>query len=276
MRVKKTATVTLAELHTNLFVRKALDQEHAIYLGELISAQVEMRDLIEVTERDGLTEIVDGRHRKEGYELAGVSEIKVKVLEFENETEMIAYAYRKNTGGSKPPTLEDTDHTITLLLKRNESMKSIGEHLGMPASLVRKYAADIKSRMNRVALQAAMTAVTDGGLTITKAAEANEVDVDKLKELLSGKRKKHKDGVGEVQRLLTSTFKSLGLKNAAAIRKLLEKLEDGDVTADQVTEIFKHIDQLQRRHTRSIADWKSRFNAMILSNKETSKLAKSA
>lgn len=276
MRVKKTETVKLTDLHTNLFVRKALDQGHAFYLGELIEAGVKMSDPIEITEKGGLLEIVDGRHRKEGYELANVLEVEVRVLEFENESEMIAYAYRKNTGGSKPPTTEDTDHTVMLLLQRNESMKRIGELLNIPASVARKYAGDVKSRMNRVALQTAMTAVTEGGLTCAKAAEAHGVDVDKLKELLSGKRKKHKDGVGDVVRMLTVNHKSLGLKIANAIKRLLEKFEDGDVTEAQVKEIFAHIDQLQKRHTRSTADSKARFAAIIAANKDKIKLSKTA
>ena len=69
MRIKvNSKTVRLADLHTNLFVRKALDQAHAMQLGELIEAGVNMKDPIEVTEKDDLLEIVDGRHSKEGYE----------------------------------------------------------------------------------------------------------------------------------------------------------------------------------------------------------------
>ncbi len=275
MRIKKTETVKLADLHVNLFVRKVLDQDHALYLGELISAGVEMNEPIEVTEQNGLCEIVDGRHRREGYELAGVSEVKVKVLEFDNEVEMIAYAYRKNTGGSKLPTTGDTDHTVALLLQRKESMKSIAELLNIPVELARKYATEIKSRMNRQALQNAMHSVITDGLTITKSAEMHGVDIDKLKEILSGKRKKHKVGVGDFLGMLSASHRSLGLKITNTFRKLFDKFEDGDVTEDQFNEILKRMDKLQKRHARSLVDVRARFKLLTDKNPQ-SKMAKAS
>jgi hypothetical protein len=262
MRNKGTRTVKLADLQMNLFVRKALNQDHALYLADLIENGVQLRDLIEVTDRDGVMNIVvEGRHRKEAYELNNVAEVKVKVLEFDDEAEMIAYAYKANTGGSLPPTLQDTEHTIMMLLERGEAMKRIGELLGLPAGMARKYINSVKSKTSRQKLMKAASAITDGGLTVAKAAEQYEVDADALKQVLSGHKRKHKMGVAEVQRGLTKTYKSLSSKNAALIRSLLEKYEDGDVTERQVREIFAHIEQLQKRSTRAVSDWKKRFDA---------------
>ena len=269
MKVKATMkTVKIADIHTNLFVRGELDQDHALYLGDLIEAGVSMRDMIEVTERDGLIEIVDGRHRKEGYELAKVSEVKVKVLDFDSEAEMIAYAYRANTGGSKPPTPADTEHTIMLLIQQNEGMKRIGELLGLPTSLARRYATEVKSRMNRAQLQRAAGAVTEGGLTVTKAAAQYDVDPEKLKEILSGHIHKVKNGVAECQRNLSTLYKSVGLKNARLLKSLIEKYEDGDVNAKQMLEIFKHLEDLQKKSSKVTVDWKARFQAIVDKSKE--------
>lgn len=266
MRIKGTRIVKLADLHTNLFVRKVLDQSHALYLGELIENGTEMTDMIEVTEREGLLEIVDGRHRKEGYDLAGILEKEVKVLKFDSEAELIAYAYRANTGGSKPPTKSDTEHTVELLLLRNESMKAIGEMLGLPTNLARQYCNTVKSRMARVRLQRAATAVTgEENLSIKVASEKYGVeDPEKLKEMLSGRHTKHKySGVAELQRTTTKLYHSLGLKNASALKKLIEKYEDGDVNEKQVKEMFKHLENLQKKSSRVTADWKTRFEAKV-------------
>lgn len=118
MKVVRTITVQLSELKTNLFVRKELDHEWAYQLAELIEAGVEMRDNIRVTED---MEVVDGRHRMEGYDLAGKKEIRVDVVRVTDELELIAEAYKANTGGSKPPTKEDTEHVVGLLLKRGRA-----------------------------------------------------------------------------------------------------------------------------------------------------------
>lgn len=143
---------------------------------------MQLRDPIEVTDRDGVMNVVvEGRHRKEAYELNNVAEIKVKVLEFDDEAEMIAYAYKANTGGSLPPTPQDTEHTIMLLLEHGETMKRIGELLGLPAGMARKYISSVKSKTSRQKLMKAAAAVTDGGLTVAKAAEQYEVDADALR-----------------------------------------------------------------------------------------------
>lgn len=242
-------------------------------LAMLIEAGVEMSTPIEVgyiaSDPAKKETVVDGRHRKEGYELNGIKKITVKVFEFEDEVEMISYAYKTNTGGSKPPTIADTEHTVMLLLQHNESMKRIGELLGLPASIARKLATTVKSRMNRQQIQHAITAITDSGLTISKAAEQFGVEAETLKEILSGKRRKHRRGIADLQRILTSNSKSSSLKSANIIKKLLQGYEDGDVTQQQVRDIFRHIEDLQKGATRGVADWKKRFESMNAKNSES-------
>jgi hypothetical protein len=264
MRKKEIRTVKISDLQVDLFVRKELDQDHALYLADLIENGVQMKDLIQVIDRDGMMNIVvDGRHRKEAYELNNVVEIKVQVLEFEDEIEMIAHAYKANTGGALPPTPQDTEHTITLLLDRGEPMKRIGELLGLPAGMARKYIQSVKSKASRQKLVKAAASITDGGLTVAKAAEQYGVDLEALKAIISGRRKKNtKMGIPEVQRDLTRNHQSLSQKNAAFFRAFLEKYEDGDVTEKHVEEVFVHVEQLQKQAARAVSNWKKRFHAM--------------
>ena len=277
MRVKGTKVVNPAELQTNLFVREELNQDHVMALAMLIEAGVEMNAPIEVgylaSDPAKKETVVDGRHRKEGYELNSIKKVTVKVLEFEDESEMISYAYKTNAGGSKPPTIADTEHTVALLLQHNEPMKRIGELLGLPASITRKFVNDVKSRMNRQQIQHAISAITDHGLTVSKAAEQFNVDAETLKEILSGKRRKHKKGVADLQHVLTSNSKSTSLKCANIIKKLLQGYEDGDVTQQQVLGVFKHVEDLQKGAARGVADWKKRFEAQIAAKKFEAKAA---
>ncbi len=256
MRIK-TETVALKDLQLNLFVRQALNQDHALFLAELVENGVTLPPIKITRERV----VIDGRHRVEAHELNNRTEIMCEVVDVENETDLIAEAYKANIGGSLPPTPQDTEHTIMLLLDRGEAMKRIGELLGLPAGMARKYINSVKSKTSRQKLMKAAAAITDGGLTVAKAAEQYEVEPEKLKEILSGHKRKHKQGVSEIQRGLTKTHKSLSQKNAALIRSLLDKYEDGDVTERQVREIFSHIEQLQKRANRSVSDWKKRFDS---------------
>jgi ParB-like chromosome segregation protein Spo0J len=255
--MSKQKTVALKDLKVNLFVRQALNQDHALFLAELIENGVELPP-IRIT--SGCV-VIDGRHRIEAHELNDRVEIKAEIVDVKTENEMIAEAYKANVGGSLPPTPQDTEHTIMLLLERGEAMKRIGEMLGLPAGMARKYINSVKSKTSRQKLMKAASAITDGGLTVAKAAEQYEVKLEKLKEILSGHKRKNKQGISEIQRGLTKTHKSLSQKNAALIRSLLDKYEDGDVTERQVREIFSHIDQLQKRAARAISDWKKRFDS---------------
>ncbi len=261
MRVVRTITVKLHDLKLNLFVRKELDTERALFLSELIEAGVKMADNIKVT-KDFV--VVDGRHRYEGYDLNKVTEIEVDVVDIDNEVDLISEAYRANIGGSKPPTAEDTDHTVELLLERKQSISAIGKLLALPNSMARKYVSEVKSRLNRARMMAAVEAVVHGGLTAAQSAEKFEVELDKLKEQLSGTRKRHKankHGVEELQRKLTFNYKSLASSNASYMRKILDKFDDGDMLAEQVGEVICHIESLQKKQTRAIADWRRRFEA---------------
>ena len=116
--------------------------------------------------------------------------------------------------------------------------------------------------MNRAKLQRAARAVTEGGLTVAKAAETHSVDFDRLKEMLAGRRSKHRGGVADTQRTLTKRYKGLASSNGNMLRRLLEQHEDGDVTERQVNGIFDHLESLQQRGVRSVADWRRRFSGM--------------
>lgn len=252
----KTETVAIKDLQMNLFVRKALDQDHALYLAELLENGVKLPPIRITRERA----VIDGRHRIEAHELNKRTEIDAEVVDVESETEIISEAYKANLGGSLPPSPQDTEHTVMLLLERGEAKKRIGVLLGLPAGMARRYVNDVQSKIARSKLQRAAAAVTDGGLTVAKAAEQYGVDLDKLKEVLSGHRRRNKQGLTEIQRRLTWSYKSLSSKNAALIRSLLEKREDGDVTEKQVHDIFEHIEDLQKKAARAIRNWRQRAN----------------
>jgi hypothetical protein len=269
----KTESVRISELKLDLFVRKELNQDHVLFLAELLENGVELPPVKITKDR----RLIDGRHRKEAYELNNRTHIEAIIDSTEDEVRLISMAYQANLGGSLPPTSQDTEHTIALLLARGETMKRIGELLALPTPMARRFAKDVQSKMAQAKLTSAVDAITNGGLTVARAAEQYGVDIDQLKEKLSGQRKKHRQvGVAEIQRRLTQTHKSLSSKIAALIRSLLEKFEDGDVNERQVRDIFAHIEQLKKRSSRGITDWKKRFDAMVHKTKANVKAEEKA
>lgn len=249
--------IAIKELKTNLFVRSSLDQDWVLQLAELIEHGVKLPPIKINKDK----QVIDGRHRIEAYELNNITEIEYELDDISDEKELIAAAYRANCGGSLPPRAQDTEHVVRLLLARNENGKTIADLLGLPYGIARKLAANVRSKDERAAVQRAAMAVTDAGLTIPQAAEQYHADEEKVRTALGGKGRKHKKGIEEMQRGLTSQHKTLGLKNAALLRSLLEKYEDGDISVRQVNDIFEHLENLQKRQVRTLVDWKKRFHA---------------
>ena len=69
-------TVALKDLKLNLFVRQALNQDHALFLGELLENGVNLPP-IRITRK---REVIDGRHRIEAYELNNRTEIEAEIV----------------------------------------------------------------------------------------------------------------------------------------------------------------------------------------------------
>ncbi len=264
-----TKKIAIKDIKRNLFVRSSLDQEWALQLAELIDAGVKLPP-IKINKQNVL---IDGRHRIEAHELNQLAEIEYEIKDIEDEKELIAEAYKANLGGSLPPRVQDTEHTVRLLLQRDETIKSIADLLGLPPSITRKLVGNVRSKDERAKVQRAAMAVTEGGLTVTKAAEAHGANEEKVREALGGRGRRHKKGIEEMQRGLTVLFKSNSSKIAALMRSLSEKYEDGDVSARQVSEILAHVKSLLKRSNRNLTDWETRFAAANGSKKPLKKAA---
>ncbi len=260
MKVIGTKIIQLADLTESLFVRTSLNHDHVLALAELIESGVKMKTSIEITDKNVM---VDGRHRREAYGLNNITEVEAKVLSFDNDAEMIAYAYRSNTGGSLPPSRGDTEHTVRLLLDRKVAKKYIAEVLGLPNEVAMKYVNIVQSKFARQKLLQAAAAVVDDNMTAPKAAEQHGVDLDQLKQLLSGHKKKGKPCAAQKKAEISKTYRSFAAKQAQAVKWLLEKFDEGDVSESQVKEVIESIEGMQKRWVNSIRDWKARLEAKI-------------
>jgi len=255
----KTIRVKISELDLSLFVRKGLNQNHALFLGELVENGTDLGAITINPEK----KVIDGRHRIEAHQLNDLDEIEAEVVQIFGDAELLAAAFKANIGGSLPPSPQDIEHTIVVLLGLGETQKNVVKRLGLPVEMTRGYIKNVQSRLMRQKLQQAADSVTDGGLTVTKAADQFGVNIERLKETLSGNRKKQKkELMNEIQRNFTKRWKSLGSSNASALRRLLDKYQDGDISPEQVRAVFCKIDQLQKLSTRAISDWKKRFDCL--------------
>ena len=251
-------TVTLSELKTNLFVRERLDDDRVTMLLDLFTAGKEIDPIVVNRDR----EIIDGRHRRMMYEIADRHQFLALEVDISNPEELIAVAYKANAGGALPPTREDTEHTVSQLVARNASAKRIAEVLALPVEVVRHYVKEVRAKVERRAIQVAINDITAGGLTVSAAAEKHGLDIEKLKAAISPKKKKERRHVvGEIQRQVTTLFRSSSRKVSHVCQSLFERLDDGDFTIEQVQEVLEHIEHLQDRSRKSLSEAMRRLKA---------------
>lgn len=259
---KKNVQVKLADVEVNMFVRQELDHDHVQFLKGLVDANVEFKDRIQLIEKpDGSGYVIfNGRHRKEAFFAAGISKFSADIGVVTDELDFIYGAYAANLGGSKPPTPADTEHTISLLVERGETLERMSESLGLPKGMVRDYVAEVKSRLKRAKLQRASSAILNGNLTVDEAVERFKVDKKDLKLLLSGRVNKKKKGVDKILRDITSGYKSATMRNQKVIRSLTQAFEDGDVEDKHVYKVLDHIAEQQKRGEQILKDLRQRFD----------------
>ena len=261
-----TKMVARNDLKTEFFVRKHLDDDYVIQLGELYEAGVEIPPITVV---EKTMEVVDGRHRLAAHDLLNRDMVPVKFVPAATRMDLICEAFKANYGGPRPPTREDIEFTISQLVDGGMGQAKIAEALPFPKSLVRRYVANVISSKRRQKVSAAAQAVLDGGMTVVKAAEKFEIEPEDLKGVLSGKRKRNA-GVGEYKAGITSRFRSTSLKNANVIKTSIDAYEDGKLSEKNVRTILDHVSACIRQMTHSHAQSVARFDAKVQGEKKKS------
>lgn len=241
------------------YVRIARDDDRVLEFAELIQNGTVFPPILVAQSRisEINNAIVDGRHREGAYELNDVEEVEVDTVVVDSVEAFISLAYKKNSGGALPPTREDTEHVVAMLVEIKASKKSIAERLGIPVGIAGKYIESVKSKIRRANMIQARLSVADG-TSVVEAAEEHNVPIEDLKAELGGNRRKTSD-LADKQRRLTVNYKSAAATTAALMRTLRDDLEEGDVSRAQVKSVIDHIRQLLKSATRAVDDWEKRL-----------------
>lgn len=253
--------IPLSELQLTFYVRRHLNQDHMFHLAELYDAGEELPPLTVSADR----ELIDGRHRFEALKYLDRTEAPCVIIDEQDRGKLLAMAMQANVGGSLPPSRDDIVHTIQQMLENGTSRVKVAAMFAtiFPKSVTRRYLDDAQSNISKARMRKAMTAIADGGLTTRQAAEQFGVDLAKLQAEIRGtKRQKKLEGVSGMKGTIASRHKSLSLKNAALVKKLIEGFEDGEVTGKTVHTILTYLEHCHKQSGQSLADWRRRFEAL--------------
>lgn len=252
-------TILISDIKPNLFVRKALNMDHVSMLANIM--RIDKEKLPDpVVNQDKV--LIDGRHRTAAAKSLGWKEIEVEIVNVTDEVEMISMAFKANDGGSLPPTDADKEHTIEMLIDRDESHHAIAKLLGLDLHLVRHYVKGVKSRMSAKRMLQARSAVGNKDMTVTKAAEAYKVDIHRLRRHVRGVDGPP-DGIRGIRNKIKQSHKSLSMKNAYVCSDVLDRFDDGILTEKQAINVFDYIESLQTNHAELLKGWRDRFGAKI-------------
>lgn len=288
----KSMMIAVALIEQNLFVRKELNTDHAMYLALLIDSPengVVLPPILVIPEYEVVDgkihikpdatkyRIVYGRHRLWAEDkILDHSEIKALVIQsgVETEADLISLAYRENCGGSLPPTSGDTEHSVEILLGHNVSKKEIALKLGLPASLARKFINSIESRLMRARVRRAVYLVIHGeddedskseGITVAKAAGIVGVSADLVRAHIADKKPSDgkDDEAAMIVREIRAAANQYSNKVAGWLKSVFTRYDDGDVDAKYVRAIFKLIADKRKSAESNQKDWEKRFDAKV-------------
>lgn len=255
--------VKFSDLEEPFYVRVGLEEERILFFMELFKNKAPVDPFLITESR----KLIDGRTRKAALIRLGRDGYDCNIIADEEATKLIMRAFKANFGGPKPPTAEDLDHTIELLIKegmgRRTILKEMHDKLGLPKEMTRRHLDDVQSRLAKQKLTEAASAVTDGNMSVKEAAEKFGVAANSIRSRLRANAQK-KDQVteGEINTLkgnMTKGFHSLAMKNSHAIKKAIKAYKDGVVSKSEVEQMIAHSEHLIHSLGHSVAEWKKRF-----------------
>lgn len=257
----KRIMIPVNQLQVTFFVRQQLNQDRVTYFADLYNAGAKVPPIKIVR---GTNEIQDGRHRKAALEMIDRTEAECEYVESKDHLIIMVDGFKDNLGGALPPTRSDTVAMMKQLLENGATHKRVVEMFSdvYPVSVCRKYLKDAASDLIRIRIQKAVGAVVHGNMTVPKAAEEFSVNPDRLKETLQGNKKKQKTfALTEIKRAMSFRYRSNSVKTTSELRSVLEKYEDGVLNEKQVNELFDHVGHLLKQGTRTLKEWRGRFEA---------------
>ena len=194
---KKVVKVPLDRIMVTTYVRTVRDQDRTNFFLEILRAGGKL-DPGEITDD---YQLVDGRTRLAALDQFGATEMEMIFVGILTTEEIIFRGIEANIGGALPPSNHDYEHTIKALLKEKTSRKIIMERLigkGLPKKFVSHMIDQAQTHMNKDNIRKAVTAILEGGLTLTQAAKEFGADEDSVRKELGRKATSETDVIGEI------------------------------------------------------------------------------
>lgn len=238
-RKPRTIDVALKDIKQTVFVRQKLSDDRVMYFAELYDEGKPVPP-IELTPD---YQVVDGRNRIAGADLAKMKTIPAIILDTPlTKTDIIWQAVEANKEGPEPFKPVDMEVIIRQLLQegvgRTQIEHKLALHSSFPGSLVRRFVANVRLKLNAELVVKAKNAVLNDGMTVPIAAKKYGIEDSKLREALGDKRKKAPNIV-QLEGNLSRSFHAFGVSIERGIMSKVKDLyEDGELKEQAAVRIY--------------------------------------
>jgi hypothetical protein len=123
---------------------------------------------------------------------------------------------------------------------------------------------DAQSHIQKIRVQKAKIAVAHDGLSIEDAAKKYRVNIEVLKDEITGAKKKRrkKNSLADDKRDVSHRYRSNSAHDVKMFREYLRAVEDGEKTPDEAREFFLHVQSLRQGNANRVDEWLERLAAL--------------
>jgi len=260
---KNVVLLPVADLVMKYDVRKQLNEDRVIFFMELYESG-ESVPPIEVVR--GTMVIHEGRHRKAALDRLGRKHAECVLVEPMEFVDQLMDAFGKNVSDSPfPPTRADVIFVMRQLLENDVSHAEVNKRFAKfyQPSHVRKLMKAATALVSSSRMNKAKNAVAHAGVTPEVAAKQHRVNVDTLRDEITGvKRRRRSLDISEIKREISNRHKGNSQRNIAVFRDLLDKFEDGETSAKSVLDVLLHVQRINTEAGKRVNSWIERFEAL--------------
>lgn len=252
---KKAVKVKIADVMIDVYVRERTDPEYVFHLATLYEAGVDVEP-IEVTRS---LHLIEGRHRIEAANLAGLSEIDAVIYPDMPLKDRLAMAMTANLGGKRAPTKADILIGIEAMIKAGASERYIRDQVAMlPKSVLDIYFGEVRGAIQRQKIAQARALLAEGK-TIEQAAQEVGVTVKTLQERILRQHTRSYNPIEHADRTIKARNRTTGQTNRTLFDAAMKAVLDGDITKNKALEVADLIERHGKLSIAAAEDFRKRL-----------------
>ena len=252
---KKSVKVKLKDIMVDAYVREKTDPEYVFHLATLYEAGVAVEP-IEVTKS---LHLIEGRHRVEAANLAGLEEIDAIIYPDMPLKERLAMAMVANIGGKRAPTKADILVGMEAMVKAGASERYIRDQIAMlPKSVLDTYLGEVRGAIQRQKIAQARALLADGK-TIEQAASEVGLTVASIQERLLRVRVSTHSPIEHVDRSMVRRNRQSGQTNRMLFDAAMKSVLDGDITKEKALDVADLVERHGKLSISAAEDFRKRL-----------------